>query len=373
MELLMYPMKTLRITQGYGFTVDGVDGTHTFSHAGQHALDQGGRDGGVDPVYAPASCVVKRITPSYNIVYFETLEKVYCADGTKDYMSWRFMHISDLNLRKLGIRVGKVFKQGEICYYEGNKGMGSTGTHLHMEVAKGKYTGTGSFNLNGHNSINNPVFAHKVMFVGTDVNIVKGVYPWKRVTAADYLAAGSSSTIAPSAPTVTPSTGSNTAAGIVTVGETVNLKNQKLYASSTGSAGYMKTNAVYYIYDGKCVNGRYRVTNNGARVNAGFQYVSGWVDASDINGGTSSSSGTTSSSTTGNVGLVAGTQVTLNGKLYASSSSTFGFTKSNFNCFIFDGKILSGRYRVCLLSSYVNKSAAYVAGYVDPNEITIVK
>ena len=371
MELLMYPMKTLRITQGYGFTVDGIDGTHTFSHAGQHALDQGGKDGGVDPIYAPASCIVKRITSSYNIVYFETLNKVYCADGTKDYMCWRFMHMSDANLAKLGIRVGKTFKQGEICYYEGNKGMGSTGTHLHMEVGRGKYTGTGSYNMNGHNSINNPVFAHKVMFVGKDVNIVKGMYTWKRVTASDYLAAGSSQTNTPSIPS-TPTT-DNTAAGVITVGEIVDLKNKKLYVSSTGTAGYMKANAVYYIYDGKCVNGRYRVTNNGAKVNAGFQYVSGWVNAADVNGGTSTSTitGATTSSSTGNAALVAGTRVVLNGKLYASSSSKFGFTKSNYMCYIFDGKLFNGKYRVCLLPSYVNKSAAYIAGYANSSNLTV--
>ena len=62
----------------------------------------------------------------------------------------------DADLKALGIKVGKIFKQGEICYREGVKGIGS-GNHMHIEVGTGKFNGNSQpykwegeyFNYNG--------------------------------------------------------------------------------------------------------------------------------------------------------------------------------------------------------------------------------
>lgn len=63
------------------------------------------------------------------------------------------------------------------------------------------------------------------------------------------------------------------------VGAEVKLVKGKLYVASTGKTAFTKTKT-YYIYDGKKINGRYRVTNN--KKNCGKKplalYVSGWVE-----------------------------------------------------------------------------------------------
>ena len=61
-------------------------------------------------------------------------------------------------------------------------------------------------------------------------------------------------------------------------GDTILLKKGKLYLASTGSASVTRT-GTFYLYDGKRVNGRYRVTNKKARVGKTplALNVSGWV------------------------------------------------------------------------------------------------
>ena len=62
-------------------------------------------------------------------------------------------------------------------------------------------------------------------------------------------------------------------------GDTVKLTKGKLYLSSTGKAAVTRT-GTFYLYDGKKVNGRYRVTNKKSRVGKKpvALYVSGWVE-----------------------------------------------------------------------------------------------
>ena len=67
-------------------------------------------------------------------------------------------------------------------------------------------------------------------------------------------------------------------ADVPEAGDTVLLKKGKLYLSSTGNAALTRT-GTFYVYDGKKVNGRYRVTNKKSRVGKKpvALYVSGWV------------------------------------------------------------------------------------------------
>lgn len=62
-------------------------------------------------------------------------------------------------------------------------------------------------------------------------------------------------------------------------GRQITLVNDKLYTASSGKIARVKT-GTYYIYDGKKINGRYRVTNK--KSNCGkkplVMYVSGWIE-----------------------------------------------------------------------------------------------
>lgn len=63
-------------------------------------------------------------------------------------------------------------------------------------------------------------------------------------------------------------------------GAVVTLTNKPLYASSTAKNATSKKSGTFYIYDGKKVNGRYRITNkvkNCGKTPA-FLYVTGWVE-----------------------------------------------------------------------------------------------
>lgn len=63
----------------------------------------------------------------------------------------------------------------------------------------------------------------------------------------------------------------------------INLKRVKLYASSKSNKG-IKVSGIFWIYDGKEINGRYRLTNAKGKCNRNpiKDNVTGWVDGKDI-------------------------------------------------------------------------------------------
>lgn len=142
MQKVLFPMKVLRITQGYGLPVDGV-AADTYSHTGSYALDLGGTDTGAEYVYAPCDVVVKRHYKGsgYNAVWFQTVEPVLCADGQQRELVFMFLHANDNVITELGITVGKTFAQGEKIYKEGTGG--GVATHVHLEVGLAPFSGTG--------------------------------------------------------------------------------------------------------------------------------------------------------------------------------------------------------------------------------------
>ena len=185
MEKLYFPMKTLRVTQGYGVAHDGVPAS-TYSHAGGYALDLGGADGGADWLYAPCDMAVRRVYGSYNAVWFESLEEIEGVGGTVIMLC---LHMNSADRDALGIRVGKVFKAGEKCYREGMSG-NVTGTHVHLELGKGPLKGTGwKQNAQGVWVINEPLVPSEVFVLGEDVTVLNdGGYGWKREVLIEPLA-----------------------------------------------------------------------------------------------------------------------------------------------------------------------------------------
>lgn len=153
-----FPMKYLNITQKWG------SGTHTYGYP----IDIAGKDTGIDNAYAPFNCVVKKIWPNGNTVWFESTSKVKYANGVYDYATFSMTHDNAV----ADMKVGRKFKQGQVIYQEGTAGQ-ATGNHIHFEVARGKFTGTGWYQApNGQWVINNPYRPDKMLFI-TEKTVIK--------------------------------------------------------------------------------------------------------------------------------------------------------------------------------------------------------
>lgn len=139
-EYLTYPFKTMRITQTYNGTTSHKP--HTTGNLKDFPIDEGGKDGGRDPMYAPCDLIIKRIygvgTGGTNTVWFESVNKVITPVAT-DYICGCATHPNDSDLKKL--KVGQKIKKGEIVCYEGTDG--ATGNHIHLSIALGKLEGNG--------------------------------------------------------------------------------------------------------------------------------------------------------------------------------------------------------------------------------------
>ena len=134
MQKLIFPMKTVNITQGF--------------HEGHKAWDLAGEDGGIDYWYAPCRIVVSAIYPYgktgfYNTVIFTSCDvngapaPVRFADGREEIVSFSCTHMNGID--KFGLKVGRIYDSGEKCYCEGTTGK-STGNHVHMGVSLGLQT-----------------------------------------------------------------------------------------------------------------------------------------------------------------------------------------------------------------------------------------
>lgn len=167
-ERAHFPMQYLRITQGvYG----------SYSHKGVKAMDLGGKDTRIDDAFAPFTGVVKKIYPSGNTVWLESVNKVWYADGTLDYMTVMFTHDNDVS----DLYVGKVIPKGTIFYQEGTKG-NATGNHIHLECGRGKFTGTGWYkNSQGKWTINNSILPYDAFSLQDSTIVLDGKgYPWRK-------------------------------------------------------------------------------------------------------------------------------------------------------------------------------------------------
>lgn len=140
-EYLTYPFKTMKITQSYTGTTSHLP--HTTVSPKDYPIDEGGKDTGRDPFYAPCKMKVRKIygvgNRGTNTLWLESTEKVTMPNGRTDYVTIMLIHPNDSDLKRLKVR--QTFKKGDIVCYEGVDG--ATGNHIHMAVGMGKMTGTG--------------------------------------------------------------------------------------------------------------------------------------------------------------------------------------------------------------------------------------
>ncbi len=139
---LIYPCKTMRITQVYTGKTSHLP--HTTGNYRDYPIDEGCEDGGKSYIYCPCDEMkVKRIygvgSSGTNTLWLESTSKVHFADGSENYFSMLITHPDDSELKK--IKVGQKFKRKEQICREGKDG--ATGNHFHLSAGKGKITGTG--------------------------------------------------------------------------------------------------------------------------------------------------------------------------------------------------------------------------------------
>lgn len=144
---LIYPIKNMNITQNY---------SDSYSHKGystgnpkSYPIDDAGKDSSKDYFYIPCDkMVVKRVygvgNSGINTIWLQSVDKVYLANNTYDYVTILVSHPEDIDLKN--IKVGTIYTRGKAIFKEGKDGYDrgmATGNHFHIDVSKGKFTGNG--------------------------------------------------------------------------------------------------------------------------------------------------------------------------------------------------------------------------------------
>lgn len=151
----------------------------SYSHKGELAIDICN----LKYLKAPFTGIVKKIYPKCNGVWLESIDKVKYADGSIDYMTIMTLHDDNIS----NLKVGKIIKQGEVYYHPGTKGQ-VTGSHIHLGIGKGKYTGSG-WHKGKYQSkiksyswpINNQYDITKALFLNNKTKKSKIIYSWKEI------------------------------------------------------------------------------------------------------------------------------------------------------------------------------------------------
>lgn len=139
---LTYPLKKMRITQSYTGSLSHKP--HCTGTPKDYPIDDAGADTGRDYFYCPCDeMVVRRIygvgSGKTNTLWLQSTDRVYFADGTRDFFTMLITHPDDSDLRR--IRVGQRFKRGESICREGKDG--ATANHFHFSCGKGIFKGNG--------------------------------------------------------------------------------------------------------------------------------------------------------------------------------------------------------------------------------------
>lgn len=171
-QLLGFPMEYMNITQG----------NNVGTHLGTNAMDNAGKDTGIDETIAPCDChlVAYDTAKNGNTVFLESDKKVLFRDGTVDYATMMFLHDNYIE----DIKRVKNFKQGDTFGDEGTAGY-AFGNHAHIEVAKGKFTHCYDRNAQGVYHLPNNVSAD-LAFV-TDGTIIKNKGTFENWTDSNHV------------------------------------------------------------------------------------------------------------------------------------------------------------------------------------------
>lgn len=267
---------TNRVTSIMGNRTNPITGKNEF-HAGQ---DIGA------PTGTNVRCVTKGTVTAVNTGYQGGRGNnvvLQTAPGVTN----RYQHLNTINVKK-----GQTIAQGVSIGTVGSTG-DSTGPHLHFEVVKnGKVVDPSPWSdvpnkkgsWPGNNTIDKAISTPKKTNEQIAAEVIAG--KWgngderkKRLAAAGY----SYDAVQAIVNKKTGSGSTSTITNRYAKGRAVKLSNVTLYASATAKSG-SKVSGTYYLYDGKSVSGRYRITNSSARVGKTpiGQNVTGFIASSSV-------------------------------------------------------------------------------------------
>ena len=143
---LTFPMDIMGITQTY----DGKTSHYASSHGtpADYPIDIAGADTGRSAFLCPCDEMeVVKIAGDVtganhaNGAWLVSTSEVDFADGTRDFVTIKFVHMNNSDFGKYGIHVGRRYIRGELIGYEGTSH--ASGNHIHMSAGKGKMKGSG--------------------------------------------------------------------------------------------------------------------------------------------------------------------------------------------------------------------------------------
>lgn len=139
---LIYPFKTMRITQRYDGTTSHLK--HMLGVPKEYALDEGGVDAGRDWLFCP--CDEMKIVRLYgahnrgvNSIWLTSTAACDLANGRREVVTMIITHPNDDDMDRL--RKGQILKRGQAICREGTDG--ASGNHIHFAVGLGTITGNG--------------------------------------------------------------------------------------------------------------------------------------------------------------------------------------------------------------------------------------
>lgn len=139
MQYLLYPTKTMSISQNYNEKFSHYNNSHGTPK--DFPIDESCGDSKRDYFYAPCDLTIKRIygvgNKGTNTIWLQSKGRVKIANGMEKNITIMVIHPNDDTLKKL--KVGQSFKQGEKMFLEGKDGH-ATGYHFHISVATAKFS-----------------------------------------------------------------------------------------------------------------------------------------------------------------------------------------------------------------------------------------
>lgn len=189
MEKFYFPMRNMRVTQNYDETYSHKKHWFSSNNYADYPLDLAGRDGGIDPIYAPCKMRVTSIMgikSSYtNTIWLESVNKVQTPKGAlKVFLMLTHWNDNDTAIAKL--KKGSIVNEGDIICYEGIDG--ANANHIHMVCGKGSANkliknSKGAWVSNGY-----CIKPEEIMYINREFTkeIWGGCLEWKTMPKVEY-------------------------------------------------------------------------------------------------------------------------------------------------------------------------------------------